>query len=104
MCWSVCIRSKGAAYIIYTPGTHQRQNLHILAAQCLLKTLLRETIDTGDFWNAPQLTYSFVFSNRSVVELSPQNVKAGLECFSLFQAALWGLAGVGGNMDSVNPG
>ena len=103
MCWGVCIRSEGAAYIIYTPGTHQRQNLNLLAAQCLLKTL-RETIDMGDFWNAPQLTYSFVFSNRCVVELSPQNVKAGLECFSLYHAALWGLGGVGGSMDLVSPG
>jgi len=103
VCWGVCIRSEGAAYIIYTPGTHQRQNLNLLAAQCLLKTL-RETIDMGDFWNAPQLTYSFVFSNRCVVELSPQNVKAGLECFSLYQAALWGLGGVGGSMDLVSPG
>ena len=58
----------------------------------------------GDFWNAPQLTYSFVFSNRCVVELSPQNVKAGLECFSLYQAALWGPGGVGGSMDLVSPG
>ena len=58
----------------------------------------------GDFWNAPQLTYSFVFSNRSVVEISPQNVKAGLECFSLYQAALWGPGGIGGSMDLVNPG
>ena len=28
----MCIRSEGAAYIIYTSGTHQRQNLSLLAA------------------------------------------------------------------------